>query len=63
MNLRAGDAVSAVALVVESETTTTAATLQDELPIEIDAVGDALDEADEVSEDTTDTPPEVEDES
>src|SRR3954469_2679417 len=32
MNLRAGDAVSAVALVMESETTTTAATLQDELP-------------------------------
>ena len=59
MNLRAGDAVSAVALVMESESTTTAATLQDELPIEIDILG----EPDEVSEDTTDTPPEVEDES
>src|SRR6478609_130081 len=44
MNLRAGDAVSAVALVMESETTTTAATLQDELPIEIDAVEEPIDE-------------------
>src|SRR5689334_5705564 len=35
MNLRKGDAVSAVALVVESESATTAATPQDELPIDI----------------------------
>jgi DNA gyrase subunit A len=35
MNLREGDAVSAVALVVESENATTAAVLDEELPLEI----------------------------
>ena len=48
MNLRKGDAVSAVALVVESETSTTAAVLDEELPIQIDVeatsdVEDAVD--------------------
>ena len=48
MNLRKGDAVSAVALVVESESSTTAAVLDEELPIQIDVeatsdVEDAVD--------------------
>lgn len=55
MNLREGDAVSAVALVVENETSTTAAVPDEDLPLEIpmDAPED-----ESVSEDT---PPEVED--
>jgi DNA gyrase subunit A len=55
MNLREGDAVSAVALVVESETSTTAAVPDADLPLEI-PIDTPEDES--VSEDT---PPEVED--
>jgi DNA gyrase subunit A len=36
MNLRAGDAVSAIALVMESESSTTAAVPDEELPIQLD---------------------------
>jgi DNA gyrase subunit A len=39
MNLREGDAVSAVALVVESESSTTAAVPDEELPIQLDVDG------------------------
>ena len=45
MNLRKGDAVSAVALVVESESSTTAAVLDEELPIQIDVEDGPVDEA------------------
>ncbi len=51
MNLREGDSVSAVALVVESETSTTAAVLDEELPLEI-PMDEGPDEPD-VSEDTS----------
>jgi DNA gyrase subunit A len=54
MNLREGDAVSAVALVVESDAQTAATTPQDELPLDAEITT-------EVSEDTMNTPPEVED--
>jgi DNA gyrase subunit A len=57
MNLREGDAVSAIALVVESETSTAAAVLDEELPLEIPMEGD-LPEA--VSEDTDEPSPEDE---
>ena len=40
MNLREGDSVSAIALVVESETSTTAAVLDEDLPLEIPIEGD-----------------------
>src|ERR1700754_4347874 len=55
MNLREGDAVSAVALVVESDAQAAAATAQDELPLDADL-------APEGSDETDDTSPEVEDE-
>ena len=55
MNLREGDQVSAVALVVESETSTAASVPDEELPIEV-PIEPEVD--DEVSEDT----PDVEDE-
>ena len=55
MNLREGDQVSAVALVVESETSTAASRADEELPLEV-PIDPEVD--DEVSEDT----PEVEDE-
>ncbi|MDA0171133.1 DNA gyrase subunit A [Solirubrobacter taibaiensis] len=54
MNLRKGDAVSAVALVVESESSTTAAVPDEELPIQIDVeegpVEEAFDESAEAPE-------------
>ena len=55
MNLRAGDQVSAVALVVESEPTTTAAVPDAELPLEIPIDEGPVDELDDedVSEDTS----------
>jgi DNA gyrase subunit A len=57
MNLREGDAVSAIALVVESESSTTAAVLDEDLPLDIPMEGD-LPPA--VSEDTDPTSPEGE---
>jgi DNA gyrase subunit A len=45
MNLRKGDAVSAVALVVESDSSTTAAVLDEELPIQIDVEDGPVEEA------------------
>ena len=40
MNLRKGDAVSAIALVVESETSTAAAVLDEDLPLDIPMEGE-----------------------
>ena len=57
MNLREGDSVSAIALVVESETSTAAAVLDEDLPLDIPMEGD-LPPA--VSEDTPETSPEDE---
>ncbi len=59
MNLREGDAVSAVALVVESESSTTAAVLDEELPIQIDVEPEATDEP--ASEDAPEASPEDQD--
>ncbi len=59
MNLSEDDSVSAVALVVESESATTAAVPDEEPPIQIDAEGDGepgTDAIEPVSEDTEDTP-------
>jgi DNA gyrase subunit A len=58
MNLRKDDAVSAIALVVESETSTTAAVLDEELPLDIPIEGE-LPPA--VSEDTDEPSPDEED--
>ncbi len=57
MNLRKGDQVSALALVVESETSTAAAVPDEDLPLDIPMEGE-LPPA--VSEDTEETPPEDE---
>ncbi|MDA0162007.1 DNA gyrase subunit A [Solirubrobacter ginsenosidimutans] len=57
MNLREGDQVSAVALVVESETSTAAAVLDEDLPIDVPMDG-PLPES--VSEDTIEPSPEDE---
>lgn len=54
MNLREGDAVSAVALVVESESSTTAAVLDEELPIQIDVEG--AEPSEPLAEGTDETP-------
>src|SRR4051794_34025502 len=56
MNLREGDVVSAIALVVENETATVAGAITEPLTLDAEVTV-------EVSEDTNDTPPEVEDES
>ncbi|MDA0184247.1 DNA gyrase subunit A [Solirubrobacter phytolaccae] len=56
MNLRAGDSVSAVALVVESESSTTAAVPDEELPIQIDVEEGGAEPSEPVSEDTPETP-------
>ena len=53
MNLRKGDAVSAVALVVESESSTTAAVLDEELPIQIDVEDGPVEEAVDESAEAT----------
>jgi DNA gyrase subunit A len=57
MNLREGDVVSAVALVIENDSPTVATTTGDELPLE-----ELAEQLPEVEIDD-DTPPEVEDES
>ncbi|WP_028064501.1 DNA gyrase subunit A [Solirubrobacter soli] len=57
MNLRAGDAVSAIALVVESESSTSAAVPDEDLPLEIPMEGEL---PDAVSEDTDEPSPEEE---
>jgi DNA gyrase subunit A len=57
MNLRKDDQVSALALVVESETSTAAAIPDADLPIDIPIDGEV---PPEVSEDTEETPPEGE---
>jgi DNA gyrase subunit A len=55
MNLREGDRVSAVALVVESETSTAATVAVDELPLEVHADGEVSpDTVEDVSENTPD---------
>jgi DNA gyrase subunit A len=61
MNLREGDVVSAVALVIENDSPTAATVTGDELPLE--DLPNGLEEAVDEGEDTEETPPEVEDES
>jgi len=60
MNLREGDSVSAIALVIESDAQAAAAAAPDELPLDAEITTDI---SQEVSEDTDETPPEVDDES